>query len=115
MAIKLPTSELVNEMKDRPYTMMTILALMFAVPYLWYTSASAGDLQKLETKFDKALAAEAKKTNRILSLQIAESIRAQQKVVCEDPDNQANQTILENLQTEYKDVVGERYPARRCQ
>jgi hypothetical protein len=47
------SSEVVREMKAKPYTMIVILALSAAVPYLWYADARADDVQKLSDSVTK--------------------------------------------------------------
>jgi cob(I)alamin adenosyltransferase len=50
--------EVVKEMRTRPYTMVVILALTVAVPYMWKTTAKADDVADIKqqvTHIDAAL------------------------------------------------------------
>jgi len=41
-------SEVIREMRSRPYTMVVILLLTLAVPYVWQTDARASDVAELK-------------------------------------------------------------------
>lgn len=42
--------EIVRETKTRPYTMLILVGLTWAVPYIWYHVAWAEDLNKLQVQ-----------------------------------------------------------------
>lgn len=44
---------IIREMKSRPYSMLLLLALSVAVPYIWMNFARAGDVEALTTQVSK--------------------------------------------------------------
>lgn len=104
-------------MKAHPFTMLAVLGALFAAGYGWVEYARASDVDDkiaaLETKVD----ANGTAINRVLTLQLAESIRSQQRQICATASalqRQQLQTTLDNLLEDYEDVSGRTFQTPTC-
>lgn len=97
--------QVVNEMKSHPFTLTTVLALILFAAYAQYTHASSDEVIQLSSKVE-----------RVLILQIGESIRSLNNQMCEVEGHQKEillQTI-DDLQQDYIKLTGTRYPTAPC-
>lgn len=96
-----------NEMKAHPITMVVVFLLVGSAGLAQTQFARASDLKKLQTQVE-----------RVLILQLAESIRSLQIQVCLTPDGQTKRVLrrtLDDVQQDYTELTGERYPVQPCQ
>ena len=97
-------------MKSHPFTLILVLALAAFAVYLYGNYASAEDL-KADIKDNST------KIDRILKLQIAESIRGLSVQVCHSKSDSEKRILLqtvEDLQQDYEEIAGSRYPVQAC-
>ena len=105
--------KLVFELKTMPFTLLTVLALVGFAVYAFENHADAQDIHVLAEKVDK----NSKSIDRVLILQIAESLRNLQIQRCELDDVEGKRTLshtIEALQDDYRLLTGSRYPLRDC-
>ncbi len=98
--------QVVMEMKSFPFTMITILCLVGVSIHSSINHASAGEVQAISDQVD-----------RVLTLQIAESIRNLHRQRCSANDAEARRTLartIDDLQAEYRRLTGARYPLTAC-
>lgn len=105
--------KMVYELKTMPFTLLTVLALVAFSVYAYNTHASAGEIQELAAKVDS----NTRSINQVLTLQIAEALRSLQVQLCLSKDHEAQRTLaatIEDLQVDYRQLTGSRYPLRDC-
>lgn len=105
--------KLVFELKTMPYTMLTLIALVLFSVYGFNTYASAGEIKDLSGKVDRNTSS----IEQVLMLQLAEALRSLQTQLCRADDHEAEKTLsstIEDLQADYRQLTGSRYPLRDC-
>lgn len=97
--------QVVIEMKGHPFTMIAVLALIGYGVFTSLTHASNSNVTDIESKID-----------RVLILQLGESIRnlARQVCVAEGENKRILQQTVEDLQQDYIEIAGQRYPVVPC-
>lgn len=105
--------QMVNEMRAFPFTMIIILALVGYAVYASQNHARAEDIQQLSQQVAKNTST----ANKILKLQIAQSLRSLHEQRCKSEDRDTRRTLartIEELQDDYKELDGARYPLPAC-
>lgn len=105
--------QLVVELKAMPYTMIIVLSLIGFAVFAHSTHASAEDIRDLAAQ----VAANTGKADKILKLQLAESLRTLQEQRCNTEERDTRRTLtqtIEELQEDYKEIDGARYPLKPC-
>lgn len=122
--MKAPIDHLVGELRERPFSLLTLLAVVLGG--LWGFSAYAriAQLTDLEQRFDgrivsmgEQLARTDEKIDRVLVLQIAERIRTVYAEICESDalfTRGVLRRTLDDLQSEHRRIEGGNYPLERC-
>jgi hypothetical protein len=103
----------VGEMRSHPFTLVTVLALVVFAIYTNSTHANSGEIQELSKK----VVDNTGKIDKVLMLQIAESLRNLQNQKCATDDHEAQRVLdqtIDDLQAEYRSITGERYPLQGC-
>jgi hypothetical protein len=111
--LKTPIDQLISELKNTPYTLIVVIFLCGTVTWLVNTSATASDLQSLAGRVD----AYGAKIDRVLSLQIAETIRTTHNQYCKENDHSVRsdlQRTIDTLQADYAAITTSFYPVVRC-
>ena len=105
--------QLVMELKTMPYTMIVVLSLLGFAVYADRNHANAGDIRDLAAQVaDNTL-----KADKILKLQLAESLRTLQEQRCNSEERDTRRALtqtIEDLQEDYKELSGTRYPLKPC-
>lgn len=107
------TEQIVGEMRSHPFTLLTVLCLVGFSVYAYSTHASATEIGELSRK----VAQNTDKIDKVLILQLAESLRNLQRQRCAEDEADHLRTLeatIDELQAEYRRIVGERYPLQRC-
>lgn len=124
--VQIPFQTIVSEMKDRPTTMVTLLALCAFSIWGYAKFALASDVEVIRTEVRKeissvtiAVTANARSIDRVLKLQIAEAIRGQQRAMCASSNETYRenvQILIDQLQEDYKELDdnGTAYPVSSC-
>ncbi len=123
--LKAPTDKLIEEMRHKPYTMLTILVLCAFSFWGYANFALAADVEAIRTEVraqittvSVAVTANATNIDKVLKLQYAEAIRGQHRQYCRSDDDtykESVQGLIDQLQEEYKSLNNEvAYPLPGC-
>lgn len=107
------TEQIVGEMRSHPFTLIVVLALLAFAVYANSTHADSGQIKELSERVGD----NTKKIDKVLMLQIAESLRNLQNQKCVTTDHEARRVLsqtIDDLQAEYRRITGERYPLQDC-
>lgn len=99
--------QIVSEMKAHPFTMIAVVALLAFAVYAQSGHARASEVSKLREQVD-----------RVLVLQLGESIRSLSRQICELPEGSTKRDLVrtrDDLQEDYRELTGARYPVQSCQ
>lgn len=105
--------QIVNEMKRHPFTMLVVIGLLAYAFFSNATYATEQDVKQLVAKIDTNNS----RIERVLTLQIAESLRTLQKQLCAANtglETDALQRTIETLQSDYISLTRSRYPLQSC-
>ena len=98
--------QIIKELKELPFTMIAVLSLIAFAVFANNTHANAGEVKHLTEQVSK-----------VLTLQMAESLRNLQVQLCSTENHEARRTLsrtIDDLQTEYRRLTGARYPLTAC-
>ena len=107
------TEQIVKEMKAHPFTLLAVLGLIAFAIYSHVNHASAEDISQVNDKIERSNA----QIERILKLQLAEGIRGLTLEVCHAKNDAQKRILLQtidDLQQDYEDIAGSRYPVPAC-
>lgn len=107
------TEQIVGEMRSHPFTLLVVLALLAFAVYAHENHASGSEIKNISEQVGD----NTKKIDKVLQLAIAESLRNLRIQLCEAEDHEAKRTLqktIDDLQTEYRTITGERYPLQAC-
>jgi len=94
-----------KELRNHPFTLVVIIGLSIFAIYGYKNFASADEVQKVEAKID-----------RVLIMQLAETLRNLQAEYCRSNGNKATiRRTIEDYEQQYRELTGERYPLQDCQ
>ena len=119
----IPVERLVDELKSKPFSMLTMAVLIAFAGYAYATHATAADIETLKTELvelAKEVDDQGKKLDRVLLMQTTDAIRTTAEQLCatsNDTQRRALNAVIDNLQADYRDLAGSRdnYPIAPCQ
>jgi hypothetical protein len=100
-------TQLIKELRELPFTLVAVLSLIMFAFYADTTYAVATDVRQLSEQVEK-----------VLTLQIAESLRNLQRQYCSTDDPESRRTLsrtIDTLQNDYRHLTGARYPLTGCE
>ena len=100
------TQQIFREMKSHPFTLVTVLVLLGFAFWSYVNHARADEIRAQITSLASTAEANTKKIDRVLKLQIAESIRSVKAQECNATGSTQNRLrdALEQLQEEYRSI-----------